>query len=231
MAVVLATLVLAPTAMVGEWLRLGDNFTFRVGRLWSRLLLKAIGVRVVVRGAPPPPDGRPCIYAVNHQSLVDIVAIAPQLPEDAKFVAKRSLFSIPIFGWAMRAGGFVPIDRESKDAALGSMGRAAEAVREGSSIIFFAEGTRSRTGRLQPFKKGPFHFALSVEVPVVPVAVSGAAKVVRPGSLVVRPGEVTVSFAEPIDVRPYLPGDMDGLREAAWRAVAARLTEDERPEG
>jgi 1-acyl-sn-glycerol-3-phosphate acyltransferase len=216
-------------AVVGEFLLPNRDLTFHLGQLWSRLHLWALGVTVEYRGAPPPPDALPCVFVANHQSIVDMWAIAIRLPTSTRFVAKKSLFRIPIFGWAIRAGGFIPIDRANKDKAIGSLALAGEALERGNSIILFAEGTRSRDGRLKPFKKGPFLLAMHAKVPVVPVAISGAGAVVRPGSMVVTPGTVKVTFLPPIDTTPYRAEEFERLAGDARDAIAAHLTRDELP--
>jgi 1-acyl-sn-glycerol-3-phosphate acyltransferase len=227
---VVATFFAGLGAVVGEFLLPNRDLTFHLGQMWSRLHLWALGIRVEYEGAPPPPDALPCVFVANHQSIVDMWAVAIRLPTSTRFVAKKSLFWIPIFGWAIRAGGFIPIDRSNKDKAIGSLALAGEALERGNSVILFAEGTRSRDGRLKPFKKGPFLLALHAEVPVVPIAISGAGAVVRPGSMVVRPGTVKVTFLPPIDVSPYLPSDWEGLLGEARGRIAARLAPDELPQ-
>lgn len=227
---VVATFFAGLGSVVGEFLLPNRDLTFHLGQMWSRLHLWALGIRVEYEGAAPHADALPCVFVANHQSIVDMWAIAIRLPTSTRFVAKKSLFWIPIFGWAIRAGGFIPIDRANKDKAIGSLALAGEALERGNSIILFAEGTRSRDGRLKAFKKGPFLLAMHAKVPVVPIAISGAGAIVRPGSMVVRPGTVKVTFLPPIDVSPYLPSDWEGLLGRSRDAIAGRLTPEERGE-
>jgi len=223
---VAATGVLAPLAILGELARPGRDVTFRLGRVWCRIHLRALGVRPDYGGLENVPPG-PCVFVSNHLSIVDIWAIAPVLPSPTRFVAKQSLFRIPLFGWALYVGGFIPIDRERRDRAIGSMGRATDHIRAGGSILLFAEGTRSRTGRLLPFKKGAFRLALETGVPVVPIAVSGSGRVVRPGTIVARPGPVRVAIAP--RVLPVEGGEagLDSLMADVRAAIVARLAPDE----
>ena len=224
-----STIVAGLSAVVGEFLLPNRDVTFHIGRAWSRLHLWVLGIRTEIHGAPPPPDALPCVFIANHQSIVDMWAVALKLPTSTRFVAKKSLFWIPIFGWAIRAGGFIPIDRSNKDRAIGSLALAGEALERGNPIILFAEGTRSRDGRLKPFKKGPFLLAMHAAVPVVPVAISGAGAVVRPGSIVVRKGIVRVTFLPPIDTKPYPSEEFERLADDVRRAIAAHLAPEERP--
>lgn len=223
---VAATAALAPAAIVGELARPGRHVTLRLGRIWSRLHLIALGVRPRYEGLGAIPS-TPCIFVSNHQSILDVWALAPALPDTTRFVAKSSLFRIPLFGWALRAGGFVPIDRERKDRARGSIDRAAAMVASGLSVILFPEGTRSRDGKLLPFKRGAFRLATRTGAPIVPVAVSGSGKVLRPRSIVVRPGTVRVRFAEPIDSLPFGEDDVDILAARVRAAIASGLEPDE----
>jgi len=118
-----------------------------------------------------------------------------------RFIAKKQLGQIPLFGWAMAAGRFIFIDRKNPIAARKSIDRAAARIRDGSSVAIFPEGTRSRDGLLGPFKKGGFHLAQQAGVPVVPIAIQGAGQVMPPGSVLVRPGPVTVTVGAPIETK------------------------------
>lgn len=201
----------AAAAMVTSIVRPGSDACFRIGKIWARILLRVSGTRVTSDGAESVPWNRPCVFISNHQSIVDIWALFPLLPDHTRFVAKRSLFFIPVFGWALALGGFIPIDRGNRTRAMRSLELAAERIRGGRSVLMFAEGTRSRDGRLLPFKRGAFHLALRAGVPVVPIAVSGSGAVLPAGTMRVVSGPVRVAFAPPVDLAPYLPSDTDGL--------------------
>jgi len=216
-----ATLVLGLLATVGSLFRPDANLALRLGRVWGRVLMAAAGIRPEYEGLHHIEGLSCCVFIANHQSMVDIWALMPVLPVRARFVAKRSLFRIPVLGWALSLSGFVPIDRERLGDAIRSLDDASRQVRQGRPFVLFAEGTRSRDGSLGPFKKGAFHVALKTRVPVVPVAISGAWKVLQPRSVRVTPGPVRVVFGAPLDIVPFLPGDVEGLR-AAVRAEIAR---------
>ena len=120
------------------------------------------------------------IFASNHESVLDIWVLFAIIPRSFRFIAKQELFRMPIFGWYMRIGGHIPVDRSNRQRAVASLSQAGEAVRAGTSIVVFPEGTRSRTGRIQAFKKGPFVVAQQAGVPIVPIAISGSASLARP---------------------------------------------------
>jgi 1-acyl-sn-glycerol-3-phosphate acyltransferase len=220
---VTGTIVLAIPAILASLLYRPSYATLRLGRVWSWLILKAGGVRVRYEGLDHVARRAPRIYVANHQSFLDIWSTALVLPAPTLFVAKRSLFRLPFIGWAMSAAGFVAIDRSSRASAIRSLKLAADRIRAGRSLILFPEGTRSRHGRLGPFKKGPFHLALEARVPVVPVAICGSWHALPRGSLLLRPATVRVRFAPPLEVTPFLPDDVDGLAARVRVAIAERL--------
>jgi 1-acyl-sn-glycerol-3-phosphate acyltransferase len=220
-----ATLVLGIPAIAVSLVRRGSDATMRFGKLWSRIMLSAVGARVTYRGLENCNAHQPCIYIANHQSNVDIWALIRALPPPTRFVAKESIFRIPVLGWAMAAAGFVPIDRSNRSRAVRSLKVAAEKVRSGRSVVLFPEGTRSTTGSLLPFKKGPFHLALQAGVPVVPIAISGSGSILPRRSLRVTPGPVKVSFLPAIEVSEFMPDDYSGLLDRVREALIRALDE------
>lgn len=164
-----------------------------------------------------------CIFIANHQSNVDIWVLAKVMPIGTRFVAKQELFRIPVLGRAMTAAGFIRINRSNRSEAIRSLTQAAESIRGGRPVILFPEGTRSRDGRLQPFKKGAFHLATLAGVPVVPVAIRGTFEIMPPGSLRVRPGPIEVFFEPPIDLADSDFERPQDLLETVQSAISNRL--------
>ncbi len=218
------TIVFAGAAAVGSTLRPGSDVAMTSGRIWSRWNLRAAGAHVTWEGLEAATRRLPCIFVANHQSNVDIWALMSVLPKKTRFVAKQSLFRVPILGWALRVSEFIPIDRSNRARAIRSLKDAATKIRGGRPVVLFPEGTRSAGDTLAPFKKGPFHLALDAGVPVVPVAIVGSGAVMPAHGLAVRPGPVRVRFCDAIDVGPYLPKrDIGGLRDVVHRTIAAEL--------
>jgi 1-acyl-sn-glycerol-3-phosphate acyltransferase len=153
----------------------------------------------------------------NHQSLVDIAAIVMTLPRSQswRFVAKRELTRVPIFGQVLVASRHIIIDRGDRERAVASLREAARRIRSGTSVIIFPEGTRSSDGRLQRFKSGPFHLAIESQVPIVPVTVSGSQRITPKSRLLVYPGVVKIVYGTPIPTR--------GETIEARKALAARV--------
>jgi 1-acyl-sn-glycerol-3-phosphate acyltransferase len=169
------------------------------GRQWMRLLLALSSVKVKVEGVDNLPDG-PVVMASNHQSAFDILALHAYLPIQFRWLAKKSLFKIPVVGWVMSLAGYISIDRARASLAYRSIEKAAEKIkREGVSVVIFPEGTRGTTGELLPFKRGSFLLALKSGVPVVPVSIQGTLNILKKGSLLIRPANVRVVIGAPVD--------------------------------
>jgi 1-acyl-sn-glycerol-3-phosphate acyltransferase len=171
-------------------------------RAWAPSCLWLAGARVETALRAPLPRG-PAIYASNHESALDIWVVLTVVPRGVRFVAKQELFRIPVFGWYMRLGGHVPVDRRNHADAVASLRRAGEIVRAGTSLIVFPEGTRSRDDAVHPFKKGPFVLALEAGVPVVPVAISGSGRVTPKAIVSVHPGPIRIAVGAAVDPRDH----------------------------
>ena len=129
--------------MVLGLLNPGGDWIIRMSKGWSRMICSVSGVTVEARGAENVPRDRPAVLIANHESNFDVPAILLTMPVSFRVVAKKFLFYIPIFGWCLRVGGMIPIDRERRAHAIRSLDKAAEQVRVGRPVLFFAEGTRS----------------------------------------------------------------------------------------
>lgn len=199
-----ATFVMGMTAIVAAIVGHRGHIYDWCARSWARWIVAAAGVEVRMEGVERLHLERPQVFVSNHVSWFDVFALAAVLPKRYRFVAKKELERIPIFGTAWKAAGHISVDRSDRRAAIQSLDRAGETIRrDSSSIIIFPEGTRSWDGQLQPFKKGAFMLALHTGVEIVPVAVVGSRDVLPKGSWRVRRAPVIVRFGEAIDVRQY----------------------------
>jgi len=198
-------------------------FPTKMARAWSRVMLLTIGARVTYHDPHGALRQSRCIYIANHQSNVDIWVLGKVMPFGTRFVAKQELFRIPVLGPAMTAAGFIRINRSNRAEAIRSLTRAAESIRGGRPLILFPEGTRSKNGKLQPFKKGAFHLAMQAGVPVIPVAIRGTFEILPPKSLRVRPGPVEVYFERPIDLSEMASDRPRDLLEAVHAVIESRL--------
>jgi 1-acyl-sn-glycerol-3-phosphate acyltransferase len=200
---------------------------------WSRRLLEQAEVRLSVSGGEHVEPGRAYVVMSNHQSHYDVPVLFQAVPTTLRMVAKTELFKIPVFGRAMTAAGFIEIDRSNRQRAIASLSAARDRLAQGVSIWIAPEGTRSRTGELQPFKKGGFVLALETGLAVLPVGIVGSRDILAADAMVVRPGaRVHVAIRPPIpprapagDTSPALRDAlMAEVREAILAAIAAGRT-------
>lgn len=189
---------------------------------WGRLLLRAAGVTVVRHDMGGLPDGTPRVYIANHVSWFDIPAALDALPHYG-FVAKRELENVPLFGSAARAAGVIYIDRENRKAAFSAYDDAAQKIREGRSVLVYAEGTRGDSYALRPFKKGPFVLAIGSGAPIVPVLIYGTIAVNPRGSFRASPGVVHVHTLAPIPTDGLTYADREALAERVRQKMAEVL--------
>jgi 1-acyl-sn-glycerol-3-phosphate acyltransferase len=204
--------------------RSGDLPIWLGRKVWAPLGLWLAGAKLDVRRAPAPPPG-PVIFASNHESALDIWVMFAVIGRSFRFIAKQELFRIPIFGSYLRIGGHIPVDRSNHQRAVASLAAAGDAVRAGTSIVVFPEGTRSRDGRIQPFKKGPFVVAKQAGVPIVPIAISGSGRVTPSHHVAVFPGTIRVAAGDPVDPAAFPD------KEALLAEVRRRIIELHRSVG
>lgn len=201
---------------------------YRVGVGGARLALWLSGIRVRAEGREQIPHGV-CIFVANHTSNADPPAVVAQIPRRVALLAKKEVFRVPILAQALRLGSFVPVDRSNREAAIASVERAIAHLERGISYLIFPEGTRSPDGRLRGFKKGPFVMAIRARVPIVPISVAGAHRVMGKGSWVLRPGLIRVRFHPPVDAGAYSLDRKEELIARVHAAVAAGLPDDQKP--
>ncbi len=204
-----------------------STFPLTITHIWGTFLVKCLGIQLEVHGRENLEPDKPCIYAANHQSAFDIFVLLAVLPP-VKFLAKIELFSIPLFGIALARAGSLPVDRSNRQAAVKSIDRAAQAVREGSSIIIFPEGTRSPTKEMLQFKKGGFVLAIKSGQPIVPISISGAGAVLPRGWGRVHRGPIKVVIDRPIPTDTYKRKNKDELM-ALLREVIERNYDPDYP--
>jgi len=196
-------------------------------RVWAPGLL-AIAVDLEVVGRERLDPRRPYLFVANHQSWADIPALFVALPVPLLFMAKRELARVPFLGWYIQAMGMVFVERSARAAGAASVGLAAERLSHGWSVLSFPEGTRSRDGRVHTFKSAGFAAAIEAGVPVVPVALEGAGRIIPPdGGFRIRPGRVRVLVGEPIPTTGLARDDRAALARQAERAVAELLERQE----
>jgi 1-acyl-sn-glycerol-3-phosphate acyltransferase len=222
---VVETIVLAAVSVSAGFVDRTGETVFKIARFWSRLVLGIPGVKVKVEQRAPLDPKRPYVFMCNHASMTDIWAAFVALPVSFRFIAKKQLSYIPLFGWAMGAGRFIFIDRQNAVAARRTIEEAARRIKAGQSVVIYPEGTRTRDGRLGSFKKGGFHLAIDSGADIVPMAIEGTRAVMPPGSMLIRSGEVRLQIGEPIPTAGLGPSDRERLVRQVRERIAAMLGE------
>ena len=219
-AITVYTVVLGTLSIGSSLFQSSGRFAHWCARTWARLILSTTGVTVDVSGLERLDPNRAYVFVANHQSIYDIPIIFWSLPYQVRIIAKASLGTFPFIGWHLRRTGHMLVDRKNPVRALHVFARASKLMRQGLCLIVFPEGTRSRDGRVAPFKGGSFLLALRTGLPVVPLSVVGSRHVMLKGRLATYPGRVKLIVHEPIDT-----GSLTDVDPRTARDFAARVHE------
>jgi 1-acyl-sn-glycerol-3-phosphate acyltransferase len=215
----LATVILGLLALPASLLPPRGDWVFSMSKLWSWGLLAASGVRARVSFEAPLSKQGGYVFLANHQSMFDIPLVIATSPVQLRFAAKRSLFRIPVFGWAISAGGFIPVDRGDRSKAQSTFAAAQDRLGNGTSVLLFPEGGRSLDGLLHPFQRGGLLLALKTGLPIVPVGIRGTVHRQLRGSFAIHPGPVSVHYGTPIDPAEYGVRGRRELEERVRREI------------
>lgn len=226
-----ATLVVAPLVTLVSLFDSGSPRIDRLIRVWARIIVRAAGLRLSVSGADQIHADRRYILVANHSSYLDIPVMLAAIPQPIRFLAKASLFRIPVFGWGLRAAGFVPVDRKNRSKAAASFDLATSRIERGNSLVIFPEEGRSRVREMLPFQRGAFLLALKSGLPIVPVALVGTYDALPPGRLTLHAGEVEVKVAEPIEVEGMSVRAKDELIERTRARICDLLAGTRQEQG
>jgi 1-acyl-sn-glycerol-3-phosphate acyltransferase len=225
LAVSVYVLFAAPIGMLLAAIFRWKGILYILGHGGVRLGLALCGIRVRIAGVEHIPRDRAAIYCANHQSNVDPPILFDRLHPRMHIVYKAEIDAIPLLARAFRHGGFVPIDRRNKEAAMRSLDAGARSIQDGNSFLIFPEGTRSKTEEMLPFKKGGFLMALKAQAPIVPVAIQGGRDAMRRGSRIIRPVTVSIRVGAPIETVGLQTSDRDALIAQVRARIAALLAE------
>jgi 1-acyl-sn-glycerol-3-phosphate acyltransferase len=223
--VVLSTAVLGIIAISVSFFTRTGNVVHIIARIWGRAILFVSRIRVTVKGLENINPSQSYVYMANHQSNFDIPVLLAHLPVQFRWLAKAELFRIPIFGRAMRGAGYIEIDRFNQKSAFESLNQAAGKLKNGVSIMMFPEGTRSRDGKIRPFKKGGFVMAIGSGEPIVPVVIKGTWPIMAKSSLKINSGDVTLQIERPIRTTAYTRDTKDDLMESVRSAICRGVEE------
>ena len=216
-AISIYTIVLGAASIVSSLFDRRGRFAHGCARAWSWLILKTTRVNVRVDGLERLTPGTTYIFVANHQSHYDTPVIFSSLPYQLRIIAKDSLARFPVLGWHLKRGGHLFVDRRNPDHT-GILTRWRALVSEGLSLIIYAEGTRSRDGKVARFKAGSFLLAIQAGLPVVPLAVVGTRAVMPKGRLQTEPGDVQLIVHDPIPAPAIARPTVHDARTLAMQA-------------
>lgn len=212
-SIALAAILSIPSTIINRSGYLGHVFA----KIGGKLILFFAGVKVHYKGIENVDKTKTQVFAVNHLSYLDVPMIYSILPVQVGWLAKKDLFQLPFLGWLMKANKFIPVEEGEGRKIIESLNEAVEKVRKGTRIVIFPEGSRSGSGELLPFKKLLFRLCLKTGVPIVPIYINGTNDVMKPESLLIRPGNVYARIGKEIDTARYQPNKvldlMNDLRD------------------
>lgn len=208
-------LITFPTALLTILLGLFDphgKHVYGLSRLWTWMILKISGVSLKIQGQHHIDPSRQYIFMANHQSNIDIPVLVQSLTGfQLRWIAKKELLWVPLFGWAIWAAKHIIVDRSNRTGALSSLKKAKERIEGGISVVVFPEGTRSQDGAFLPFKKGGFLLAVKTQTPIVPVTINGSGAILPKRDWRIRGGQIEVIIGEPVAVEKYRAGNLRNL--------------------
>ncbi|MCK4578241.1 MAG: 1-acyl-sn-glycerol-3-phosphate acyltransferase [Candidatus Marinimicrobia bacterium] len=222
--IIIGTVLMGVLAVVIGLLDRKKHAVGLVSKAWAKWILWSTGLPITVTGLENLVPGQRYIHICNHSSALDIPFALAYLPRPVVFMAKQELFKIPLFGWAIWAAGCIPVNRSNRKAARKSVERAIAMLREKPlSMVFFPEGTRTRSGELLPFKKGVFFLALKSRLPLAPMAVSGAFEAVPPEKLYLTNTPIDITIGMPLDTGNLGDDERDSFIEHTREIIAGLL--------
>lgn len=216
----LYTVVMASISLTVSFFDTGGRKQHWCAQTWCKLISRTAGMEVRTHGLENIRPGVSYVFLSSHQSYMDIAAMLGYLPAQLRIAAKKSLFKVPFMGWHLSRAGHIPIDRKSSENAIAAMQKAADYLTDGVCVFLYPEGTRSRDGHLQSFKKGGFKLALQAGAPIIPVTIIGTREVLPVDSIIFRPGPAEMYVGAPIPTAGLGDDDMENLMQQVWDEMA-----------
>lgn len=221
--IVLTTLVLAPLMLIRSMFPRSAYATYRMGRMWNWTVAKFMGLKFTISGTEKIVPGTSYIITPNHQSFADILALFVNLPVPFRWVIKKELLKIPLFGKALGSTGAICLDRSDRERSVKSLQEGTNKLGGGWSVLIYPEGTRTPDGLLHAFKKGAFMMAVQTGISILPVTCNGAFKVMPKNTLLFTPGHVTLAIGDPILTEGLTESSVPELMERTWQAINKHL--------
>lgn len=224
--IVVVSLSIPSAIVLLPWTMISRNPTqlYNTANAIVRIAFRAAGIRLVVTGKENFLPDQACIFMANHVSNLDPPALLSNLPGRTVVFLKRSLMKIPVLGYAFKLGEFIPVARSGNAAsAQESVTAATRVIKNGVHIMTFVEGTRSKDGRMLPFKKGPFYLAFESGAACIPVSIFGTEKLLAKGSFAITRGTANIVFHPPIFPKDF--ATREDLLQAVRASIASALPE------
>ncbi len=207
----IATIILGISVMVAGLLSRTGNLAFSISKLWAYTMLAVSFVRTEIKNKDKILKETSYIIISNHQSHYDIITLVTTLGIQFRWIIKKEILKLPIFGYALYASRNIFIDRSNTTSAIESINKGFDRLPKGVSVMVFAEGTRSSDGQIHEFKKGGFITAVARKISILPVTVNGSRRVMRKGSFTLKPGKIQIVIGDPIDTSGYTTDTIQNL--------------------
>lgn len=220
---VVVTGILAPPIILAGLITSSGAPTFRMMRWWGLTVAKCMGLTISLYGEDKVVPGQPYIVTPNHQGYADVIALIAILPVRFRWVLKKELLKVPLFGWAVAGTGAISLDRSNRAQSVEKLRGGADKLKSGWSVLIYPEGTRTPDGKLLPLKKGAFMLAVQTGIPILPVTSNGAHKILPRKTLLFRPGHITVTIGDPINTEGMTESDVPELMEKTRKAIEKNL--------
>jgi 1-acyl-sn-glycerol-3-phosphate acyltransferase len=222
----IATIILGIPVMVAGLLGRTGNLAFSISKLWAYIMLAASFVRTEIKNKNKIIKGTSYIIISNHQSHYDIITLVTTLGIQYRWIIKKEILKLPIFGYALYASRNIFIDRSNTTSAIESINKGFDRLPKGASVMVFAEGTRSLDGQIHEFKKGGFVTAVRRKIPILPVTINGSRRVMRKGSFTLKPGKIQIVIGDPIDTSGYTTDTVQELIDKTRQVIIANFDPD-----
>ena len=219
----IATIILGIPVMIAGLLSHTGNLAFSISKLWAYTMLAVSFVRTEIKNKDKIMKGTSYIIISNHQSHFDIIVLVTTLGIQYRWMIKKEILKIPVFGYALYASRNIFIDRSNTASAIESINKGFNRLPGGVSVMVFAEGTRSPDGKIHEFKKGGFVTAVTRKISILPVTVNGSRRVLRKGNLTLKPGKIQVVIGDPLDTSGYTTDTVQELIDKTRQAIIANF--------
>jgi len=217
------TILTASITIIGSALGGGRFFGYWPGAIWGRLFCIICLVRVKIRGRNNISRKQSYVFVANHQGAFDIFSIYGYLGHNFRWMMKKALERIPLVGYSCKVSGHIFVDNSSPSAVKTTMENAEKRLAGGMSVVVFPEGSRTTDGRMHKFRRGAFSLAVEFGLPVVPITIDGAYRILHRGALLPRPGRILLTIHKPIEPPESGRHELAELMDRSYKAIASAL--------